>query len=168
MTPSEIAGALEASAGAYSTLLTGLSPKAARWRPAPDEWCVNECLGHLIVAEQRAFAGRIRLILENDEPTFQPWDAAEVQKARHDDERSAADLLAEFEPMRRASLELVRSLQAEQLLRGGMHPRVERLTVNDLLHEWVHHDANHLRQAYANVQAYVWPDMGNAQRFSSA
>ena len=30
-----------------------------------------------------------------------------------------------------------------------MHPTVGRLTVN------------HLHQAYANVQAYVWPDMGN-------
>ena len=167
MTPSEIAGTLEASASAYSTLLESLPPDAATWRPAPDEWCVNECVGHVIVAEQRAFAGRIKLILDEDEPVFQPWDAAEVQRARHDDKRSPEDLLAEFESTRNASLALVRSLNPEQLQRGGMHPRVERLTVNDLLHEWVHHDANHLRQAYANVQAYVWPDMGNAQRFSS-
>ena len=168
MTPSEIARALESSGAAYTTLLRGLPPEVATWRPAPDEWCVNECVGHLIVAEGRAFAGRIKLILNADEPVFQPWDAAEVQRARHDDERRADHLMAEFEPIRKASLELVRSLKPEQLQRGGMHPRVERLTVNDLLHEWVHHDANHLRQAYANVQAYVWPDMGNARRFSSA
>ena len=39
------------------------------------------------------------------------------------------------------------------------------LTVNDLLHEWIHHDANHLRQMLANIQTYTWPSMGNAQRF---
>jgi hypothetical protein len=44
---------------------------------------------------------------------------------------------------------------------------VARLTVEELLHEWIHHDGNHLRQAYANVQAFVLPSMGNAQRFSS-
>lgn len=40
------------------------------------------------------------------------------------------------------------------------------LRVRDLLQEWVHHDRNHVRQALANVQAYVWPAMGNTQRFS--
>jgi hypothetical protein len=38
--------------------------------------------------------------------------------------------------------------------------------VADLLHEWVHHDRNHLRQILASVQAFVWPHMANAQRFS--
>ena len=52
------------------------------------------------------------------------------------------------------------------LARGGRHPEVGRLTIGDLLHEWVHHDRNHLRQILVNVQAYVWPAMGNAQRFS--
>ena len=167
MTPAEAADALEGTVGAYVSLLRGLPAAVARWRPAPDEWCVNECVGHLIVGEERAFAGRIKLILDADEPVFQAWDVAEVQRARHDDERTATDLLAEFEPMRRASIEMVRSLKPEQLDRGGIHPRVSRLTVNDLLHEWVHNDANHLRQALANVQAYVWPDMSNAWRFSS-
>jgi hypothetical protein len=45
---------------------------------------------------------------------------------------------------------------------------VGRLTVRDLLYEWVHHDRNHLRQILANVQAFAWPHMGNARRFSSA
>ena len=166
MTPAEAADALEGTTGAYISLLRALPAEMATWRPAPNEWCVNECVGHLIVGEERAFAGRIRLILSEDEPVFQAWDAAEVQRARHDEDRTAGELLAEFEPMRRASIEMVRSLQPEQLNRGGVHPRVSRLTVNDLLHEWVHHDANHLRQALANVEAYVWPEMGNAQRFS--
>src|SRR2546425_1017037 len=50
--------------------------------------------------------------------------------------------------------------------RGGLHPQVGRLTVDELLHELVHHDGNHLRQALGNVQAYVWPHMGNARRFT--
>jgi hypothetical protein len=62
---------------------------------------------------------------------------------------------------------MVRALRPEQVERGGMHPEVGRLTVNEVLHEWVHHDGNHLRQALGNVQAYVWSRMGNAQKFSS-
>ena len=61
---------------------------------------------------------------------------------------------------------MVRSLRPENVARGGMHPEVGRLTVDELLHEWVHHDNNHLKQALSNVQAYVWSRMGNAQRFT--
>mgnify|MGYP003694044601 CR=1 FL=1 len=50
--------------------------------------------------------------------------------------------------------------------RAGRHPQVGRLSIADLLAEWVHHDRNHQRQILANIQAYVWPHMGNAQRFS--
>ncbi|TMF32444.1 MAG: DinB family protein, partial [Chloroflexi bacterium] len=65
MTPSEVAGTLEASGDAVTRLLSSLPPAIARWKPAPREWCVNECVGHLIEAERRAFAGRIRIILDN-------------------------------------------------------------------------------------------------------
>ncbi len=128
---------------------------------------MNEVVGHVTEAERRGFAGRVRTILREDEPQLQPWDQAGIARARRDCERNPQDLLKEFESVRRESLDLIRSLRSDQFERGGMHPKVTRLTVNDLLHEWVHHDGNHLRQAYANVQAYVWPDMGNAQRFSS-
>ena len=168
MTPAEIAGVLEISGQAYSSLLRSLPPRLASWQPAPTEWCVNEVVGHVIEAETRGFAGRIRTILHEDEPQLQSWDQVGISRSRRDCERHPDELLKEFEPTRRASLDLIRSLKPGQLDRGGMHPKVARLTVKDLLHEWVHHDGNHLRQAYANVQAYVWPDMGNAQRFSSA
>jgi hypothetical protein len=54
----------------------------------------------------------------------------------------------------------------EQLRLAGEHPDVGELRVADLLHEWVHHDRAHLKQLLTNVQAYVWPNMGNAQKFS--
>lgn len=167
MTPGEIAEILETSGDAVGRLMTSVPESVAGWRPAPDQWCVNECIGHLIEAERRAFAGRIRIILESDEPSLEAWDAAEVARARHDCERSSQELLAEFEALRKDSLDLLRSLKPEQLTRGGTHPQVARLTVDELIHEWVHHDGNHLRQAYANLQAYVWPQMGSTQKFSS-
>jgi hypothetical protein len=167
VTPAEAADVLEASGGAFVSLLRSMPEEMASWRPAPEEWCANECVGHIIECERRAFAGRIQLALETDNPGFEPWDQPAVARARHDCAKKAGQLIAEFEPLRRDSLQLVRSLQGDQLERGGVHPKVGRLTVNDLLHEWVHHDGNHLRQLLANVQAFVWPGMGNARRFSS-
>ena len=167
MTPREIASVLESSGEAVVGLLGSLSDEIASLRPAPGEWCVKECVGHLIEAERRGFNGRIRQMLEADEPPLQPWDAAEVAAARGDCERGLGALLYEFAELRRDSVALVVALQPEQLERGGMHPQVARITVGEIVHEWVHHDANHLRQALANVQDYVWPLMGGTQRFSS-
>jgi DinB family protein len=168
MTLAEIADVLEYSGRAYAGTLRSLPPQVASWHPTEGEWCVKECVGHVIEAEKRAFAGRIRTILGADNPALETWDQAAVEKARHDCDRKPEELLAEFEPLRRESVEMVRSLRPEQLMREGSHPKVGQLTVNDLLHEWVHHDGNHLRQALANVQAYVVPQMGNARRFLTA
>lgn len=168
MTSAEAADILEASGRAYVTILRSIPPDAASWRPAPEEWCANECLGHIIEAEKRGFAGRIRLILREDNPRFQTWDQPSVAAARHDREKQPEELIREFEPLRAESLVTLRSLREDQLMRSGEHPRVGSLTIDALLHEWVHHDTNHLRQVLANLQAYVWPKMGNAQRFYSS
>jgi hypothetical protein len=138
-----------------------------RWRPAPEEWCVLEVVGHLIETEERGFAGRIRIILAEERPQFATWDPSVVARERRDEQRDPAELLAEFSARRTSGVTLVEALTATDLGRGGDHPEVGFLTINDLLHEWIHHDANHLRQILANVQTYTWPQMGNAQRFSA-
>jgi hypothetical protein len=138
-----------------------------RWRPAPEEWCLLEVVGHLIETEERGFAGRIRTILAEERPRFSTWDPSAVARERKDEQRDPAELLAEFTGRRNSGVTLVETLTAAELAQGGDHPEVGFLTVNDLLHEWIHHDANHLRQMLANVQAYTWPAMGNAQRFSA-
>jgi hypothetical protein len=138
-----------------------------RWRPAPEEWCLLEVVGHLIETEERGFAGRIRTILAEERPQFMTWDPSAVSRERQDERRDPAELLAEFIRRRTSGVALVEALTATDLDRGGDHPEVGFLTVNDLLHEWIHHDANHLRQMLANIQSYTWPSMGNAQRFSA-
>jgi hypothetical protein len=72
----------------------------------------------------------------------------------------------ELGALRADSVKLVEGLAPPALSRGGKHPKVGRLTVGDVVHEWVHHDRNHLKQIMSNVQALAWPHMGNAQRFS--
>ncbi len=166
MTPDEVADLLESSGHAFAATLDALTPELASWRPAPGEWCVNEVVGHVIEAERNGFAGRIQIILAAKEPDLPTWDRDRIIKDRDDCARDPQELKRELLELRSGSTKLVRSLRSEQLERGGLHPQVGHLTVDELLHEWVHHDGNHLRQALGNVQAYVWPKMGNARRFS--
>ena len=108
---------------------------------------------------------RIRILLARQQPNLETWDPPAVAAARRDCERKPADLLDEFMELRESSLDLVSGLRPEDLSRSGQHVTVGRLAVVDVLHEWVHHDRNHLKQLLSNVQARVWPEMGNASRF---
>ncbi len=166
LTPPEIAGMLRAAAAMLAAELRGSPEALLRFHPAVGEWCAKEVLGHLIEAERRGFAGRIRIVLAERDPALTTWDQNAIARARRDCERPLAALLDEFMTIREASAALVGGLGPADLSRGGHHPTVGYLKVADLIQEWVHHDRNHLQQILDNVQAYVWPAMGNAQRFS--
>src|SRR5688500_1094833 len=101
-----IAGLLTASATMVAAEVAGLG-SAAGWRPAPGEWSANECVGHLIEAERRGFAGRIRRILEAavDKPGSRPpdlesWDPPAIAASRGDQLREPAGLIEEFVAVR--------------------------------------------------------------------
>lgn len=160
-----LAGLLAASATTIAAEMHELGDEA-RWHPAPGEWCANEVLGHILEAERRGFNGRIRTILAETDPSFEGWDQRGVAAARRDCERDPDAILAEFLALREDSVGLVRTLTPMDLDRSGIHAKVGRLTVTDVASEWVHHDRNHVRQMLANTQARVWPQMGNARRFS--
>ena len=166
--PPEVAQFLRATVTALAAELAALSPAALDWHPAPGAWCVKEVLGHLIETETRGFAGRIRIILASQDPTLESWDQNAVATARRDCDKEVRRLLGELATLRQESVRLVEGLTEADLSRGGHHPTVGYLRVGDLLNEWIHHDRNHARQILGNVQAYVWPHMGNAQRFSAA
>jgi len=167
LTPLQTAPLLRAALESIRAEVAAAPDDTLRWRPAPAEWCVLEVIGHLIEAEQRGFAGRIRQILDRPGLALTAWDQEAVAAARRDHERDARALLDEFTALRTSAVNLVTGLTAADLDKHGEHPKVGRLRVSDLLHEWVHHDRNHMRQMLANLQASVWPHMGNAQRFSS-
>lgn len=166
LAPAVVAELLRSAMTTLRAELAALPEPVLAFHPAPGEWCVKEVVGHLIEAERRGFAGRIRIILSEPTPRLQTWDQNEVARARRDCVRDAAALLGELGRMRDESAALVQGLGREDLERAGEHPKVGRLRVADLLQEWVHHDRNHVRQILANVQAYAWPHLGNAQKFS--
>jgi hypothetical protein len=151
-----------------ATLLSevGVLPEAVLvWRPGPEEWSIKEVIGHLIEAEERGFAGRVRRLLVEPDPVFVGWDPPQVARERGDDARPVGALLKTFLDLRLTSAVLVERLTVDDLDRAGEHPFVGRLSIGAMLGEWVHHDREHLRQIMANVQQYVWPQLGAAQRF---
>jgi hypothetical protein len=165
LSPSEVASLLDSMRSAITAEVGALSEEVLAWHPAEGEWCAKECLGHILEAERRGFNGRIRKILAESEPALPGWDQQAVARERNDCQRLASELLAEFSAQRADSVALVGGLSETDVQRGGTHEKVGYVHVGDLLQEWIHHDRNHFRQLQANIQAYVWPSMGNCQKF---
>ena len=164
----EVARLLGATARMVEAELGGLGEDLAGWRPGPDEWCANEVVGHLVEADARGYAGRIRRILAATpgvEPEEPGWDEPSVAAARGDCAKPAALLIDELAASRRDAIELVLGLQPEDMGRAAIHATVGRVTVGELIEEWCVHDRVHLQQLFKSAQARAWPVMGNTRRF---
>lgn len=159
----QIADLLESTCALIEAEMTALGDEGCRWHCKPGEWCVNECVGHLIEAEKRGFAGRIRDLIAGK--SIQSWDQEQIARDRKDCDRVSQSLWMEFMGLRHDSIALVRGLTPQDMDRSGTHPKVGLLRVRDLLQEWPYHDRNHTRQLLYIQQERVYPDMGNAQRF---
>jgi hypothetical protein len=87
---------LRAAATAIRIEPTALPVSVAGWHVAYGEWCLKETLGHIIETEQRGFAGRIKVILDGDDPSVGEWDQKAVARERRDGDNDLATLLDEF------------------------------------------------------------------------
>lgn len=133
------------------TLRAMLSGLPASWTDAtegPETWSPCVIVGHLIHGERTDWIPRARIILEQGEDRrFIPYDRfAQFRESRG---KSLADLLDEFEALRRTNLETLRGwrLADAQLALEGEHPEFGAVTLRQLLATWVVHDLGHIAQA---------------------
>jgi hypothetical protein len=145
--------------------VAALPDRAAGWHPEDKKWCAKEIIGHLTEEDNCDFVGRIRMMIEKQEPALKVNDQDEVARARRDCDKTLRDLMDEFESVRTDSVALVKKLKADDLDRGGIHPRTGRIAIRELLHEWVYHDLNHIRQIDVNFQRFLLGHLGNMKQF---
>jgi hypothetical protein len=95
-----------------------------------------------------AFPDRVRreMMLHQTEPHLGLNDQDEVAQQRQDCNKNISELLDEFSAVRNASVRFVEQLSAQDLERTGVHPRIGIISLRELLHEWLYHDLNHVKQ----------------------
>ncbi len=164
LTLQEIGNLLEATPALLRVQLGGLDDAILRWRPDIGEWCIKEVIGHLIETDRIAFMGRVQQMLDADYPTLGGMDVNDIAAARHDDERDLGELLDELTTLRAEISPKVSALHASDLARAGAYPRLESMSVQDLVYEWPFHDANHIKQIQDIIMAWSLPGMGEAMR----
>ena len=124
-------------------LLRGLSEEQAGARYAPDKWSIKEVVGHVIDTE-RIFSHRALRFARNDQTPLPGYEQDDYVRAAGFDRRTLADIASEFEHVRRATLALLRSLDAEAWLRRGVANNNE-VSVRALAHIMAGHVVHHMQ-----------------------
>src|SRR3990170_2694517 len=128
MDRADIVAALRALPDQVEELLRGLSDDQLRRRPAPSEWSLLELCCHLRDAAEIEGL-RIRRLVEEDEPSIEPYDQEALARERNyqgDDPRRALTALRAFWGGLAYQLE---RLSEAQWQRAGIHPEQGRVTV---------------------------------------
>jgi hypothetical protein len=123
------------------TLLQALPASVATYRYAPEKWSVNELVGHIIDSE-RIFSLRALRFARND-PTPQPgFEQDDYVRGATFDAYPLADLAAELDAVRQATIFLFRHLDEQAWTRTGTANNAE-ISVRALAYLIAGHELHH-------------------------
>ena len=104
----DVPGILESERLQMTRLFASSSERDGNFRYAPDKWTIKEILGHVTDAE-RIFTYRALRIGRGDETPLSSFEQDDYVKKGRFAVRALADLVEEFDAVRRASISLFRS-----------------------------------------------------------
>jgi len=110
--------ALENNWKAIEQFVKAIPAAKADYAYAPEKWTVKQVLQHIIDTE-RIFAYRALRFARNDNQLLPSFEENDYAAAARVSERTMADLLEEFETVRKATLSMARHLNTEELMRRG-------------------------------------------------
>jgi hypothetical protein len=138
--------AAERSPKEIAAAVSGLPDKALRYKPAPEQWCVLEILGHLADVEI-IYGYRLRQMLADIKPVIAPLDQNAWTRNLNYLDSPASELIAFYGLGRHHNLRLLRSLKASDFSKSAFHPEMQKdITVADLVERMSGHGAGHLQQ----------------------
>lgn len=139
---------LEAQAetpGIVAGLIADVSDARLRERPGEGKWSIGEIVAHL-AEDEIATAWRYRQMVEHSGIALAGFDQDMWAKTGNYGGRDPQESLALFRLLRKANLDFLRGLNAEQWECFGIHAERGRITVRDLAAHMAGHDANHVEQ----------------------
>jgi uncharacterized damage-inducible protein DinB len=127
----------------WKALAARLPDELARRRPAPQEWSAVECLQHMLDVE-RVYYTRVQSFLAGQD--FKAFDPLS-QGSQADPHRPLSAAAEEFASLRARSLELLETIQEQDLPRCVRHQELGPVKLEEMLNTWAAHDLNHTMQA---------------------
>ena len=142
----EVIAALETTLPRLGQVAEGLGGDHLRRRPKEGEWCIKEIMAHLLDTETALFLPRLRRMVSEDGPTFQPFSPdAWARSADHREGRFTEDLAA-FASARRQTIAFLQALPPAAASRLGVSAHFGPVTLAQFATHIVDHDLEHLAQ----------------------
>jgi hypothetical protein len=157
---------LERMPDMIATVIAGATDDEVRWKPAPARWSILEVLGHLAHVEAHGFRGRAQRILAEDNPLLENYDPDALVATGAYQQPNVVTALELYRRERERSVELLRTVQPEDLARPAVHGVLGAITLGNLLNEWPFHDLGHLRQITELTRTVrFYPHLGAWRQF---
>ncbi len=131
----------------------GLSDELLSFRPAPGSWSIREIVVHLTDAEIVGIH-RMKKVLSERNPLLTAFDQDAWANSLAYAEQDWRQHLALFKLLRESFLPVLNSLTDEQFARTGVHNEAGKLTLENLLQNYVNHVNDHLKQIERVKDAY--------------
>lgn len=141
VTNDEINEALAKQTVELRSIFSGLPEEKGTFKYADGKWTVKEVLSHLIDGE-RIFAYRVFRIARGDKTPIEGFEQDGYIENSHANGRSFAELLDEFDLLRRANVFFFDNLKDDDWLRTGTANKVE-ISVRAIAYVMVGHIIHH-------------------------
>ena len=112
-------------------------------------WSPKDVVVHVASRQRPAFIGRMRLIVEQDDPLLPDIPDDDIPGGYTLRDQRLAAILDELAAVRIEAMALVRALTGEQLARTGRHETAGNVSAADIIHHIAYHDLVHIAQINA-------------------
>ena len=137
----DVLSTLSQQIGETLALLRGLPESVASYRYAPDKWSVNEMVGHVIDSE-KIFAYRALRFARADTTPLAGYEQDDYVRNSTFNSYPLAELAAEFEVVRKSTLNFFRHIDEEAWGRRGVANNAE-VSVRALAYIIAGHELHH-------------------------
>ncbi|WP_419958940.1 DinB family protein [Psychrobacillus sp. BM2] len=143
---------LEEGIDKTSNLVSNIAEEQGMLRYADNKWTIKELLGHMADTE-RIMAHRLLSVVRGDAVSLPGFDEGNYVQAASFNEQSINDLLQNLQAVRRSTIHLVKSIDADSMLKSGTannsNVTARAIIVIILGHE--QHHCNILRERYLST-----------------
>ena len=126
-----------------SELISEIDDARLHLHPQPGKWSIHDNIAHL-ARYNIIFQDRIRTILQEDAPEFSRYIAEDDEAFPSWQKKNTNALIDSIALERKRISTMAASLLSDQLLRIGVHPRFEKLSVTSWLEFFLLHEAHHI------------------------
>jgi len=138
----DIASILEKQHKEILNVFASIDDKAGLFSYAEGKWSVKELLGHMLDSE-RVFSYRILCIARGEQQTLPGFNQDDFVLSANFNKRTVASLKAEYNYLKLANIEMIKSLSEEEISKKGTASK-NPVTVRALIFILTGHERHHL------------------------